>query len=637
MIDQHHNSPSMWKWCENNNSTTSNPSENISPVWYESFTIFHCILWFSVSHTYIMFRHKPYLKLYLVDMAQQPTWKIAPISSAKLYWGEQCAGQAHSCRICGILLLTGEHPRFCCGPGGSKYHQVPPLPPLPAAYQLLLDHHDISWYSRILNLIFSFAALETSHAFPNIDGLPGFLAIQGRVYHHVRPTHTNSAVRWLLYDGFMQNIPHPTWAALLPPPWIDAVRHALIAFNPFVTALQQYSFILLQYPNVELVLQDLGTAEIAAIMSYDNTTQSQIKARHLIISHKSGHSQAIPTVSCLWEPLAYPLLFPHGTLGWGWVGDYHHVTQSANDGDEANVVTTQIWYYRAHILCEEHFWIFRRLTNEYIVDMFSRDLKCRLNYIQTNQLHLWREDAALMDAPELESTENIYLPASFLGSRRWASNQITDSLAIAAAKGNPTFFITMTCNSNWPEIQSQLRFGQDFTDIPVVVVRVFKHKLTHLLQTLKTMLPNAGRVLYCTYTFHWISEMWTTSHSHSGQICGRLHAPRWHWLHCLCGNPPWSTWCLIGQYIHAPQSSVTKSSSFKILSIWTPWWNQIMSFQVPPAFTANNHCRSWRSYPLPMMQTRRWDDCSTLCPITKKIRMLLKSLLDHYHSFGTYW
>ena len=268
----------------------------------------------------------------------------------------------------------------------------------------------------------------------------------------------------------MQNIPHPTWAALLPPPWIDAVRHALITFNPFVTALQQYSFISLQYPNVELVLQDSGTAEIAAIMSYDNTTQSQIKARRLIISRKSGHSQAIPTISRLWEPLAYPLLFPHGTLGWGLVGDHHHVTQSANDGDEANVVTTQIWYYRARILREERFWIFGCLTNEYIVDMFSCDLKCRLNYIQTNQLRLRREDAALMDAPELESTENIYLPASFLGSRRWASNQIADSLAIAAAKGNQTFFITMTCNSNWPEIQSQLCFGQDFTDIPVVVV-----------------------------------------------------------------------------------------------------------------------------------------------------------------------
>ena len=436
-------------------------------------------------------------------MIQQPTWKIAPLSSARLRWGEQRAGHVHSCRICGILLLTGERPGFCCGPGGSKYHQVPPLPPLPAQYQLFLDHHDISRHSRILNLIFSFAALETSHSFPNIDGPPGFLAIQGRVYHRVRPTHTNSAVRWLLYDGFMQNVPHPTWAALLPSPWIDAVRHALIAFNPFVAALQQYSFISSQYPNAELVLQDSGAAEIAAIMSYDNTTQSQIKARRLIISRQNGHSQAIPTISRLWEPLAYPLLFPHGTLGWGLIGDQHHVTQSANDDDGADVVTTQIWYYRARILREQRFQILGRLTNEYIVDMFSRDLECRLNYIRTNQLHLRREDAALMDNSDLESTENIYLPASFLGSKRWASNQIADSLAIAAAKGNPTFFVTMTCNSNWPEIQSQLRPGQDFTDIPVVVVRVFKRKLAHLLQTLKTMFPHAGLVLYCIHSIEF--------------------------------------------------------------------------------------------------------------------------------------
>ena len=416
-----------------------------------------------------------------------------------MHWGEQRAGRVHSCRICGIVLLTGERPGFCCGPGGSKYHQVPPLPPLPIQYQPFLNHRDISRYSRILNLIFSFAALETSHAFPNINGPPGFLAIQGRVYHRIRPTHTNSAVRWLLYDGFIQNIPHPTWAALLPPPWIDAVRHALIAFNPFVAALQQYGFISSQYPNVELVLQDSGTGEIAAIMSYDNTTQSQIKARRLVISRQNGDSQTIPTVSRLWEPLAYPLLFPHGTLGWGLIGDHHHVTQSANDGDEADVVTTQIWYYRARILREQRFQIFGRLTNEYIVDMFSRDLECRLNYIRTNQLRLRREDAALMDEPDLDSTENIYLPASFLGSRRWASNQIADSLAIAAAKGNPTFFVTMTCNSNWPEIQSQLRPGQDFTDIPAVVVRVFKRKLALLLQTLKTMFPHAGRVLYCIH------------------------------------------------------------------------------------------------------------------------------------------
>ena len=434
-------------------------------------------------------------------MTEQSTWHINPISSMKLSWGGERAGRLHKCRTCGILLLTGERPGFCCGPGGSKYHEVPPLPPLPPQYNVFLNHRDISHNSRILNLIFSFAALETSHAFPNIDGPPGFLAIQGRVYHRVRPNHTNSAVRWLLYDGFMQNIPYPAWASLLPSTWIDAMRLALQNTNPFVNALQHYSVISRNYPNAELILQDSGAAEVAAIMSYDNTTRSQIKTRCLIISRQSGTNQAISTVSRLWEPLAYPLLFPHGTLGWGLSGNHQHVPHSIDDNNTENdAVTTQMWHYQARLLREERFQIFGHLTNEYIVNMFSRDLECRLNYIRTNQLRLRRNDAALMDVPDIEPNENIYLPASFLGSRRWASNQIADSLAIAAAKGNPTFFITMTCNSNWPEIQSQLCPGQDFTDIPAAVVRVFKRKLTLLLQTLKTMFPHAGRLLYCIHS-----------------------------------------------------------------------------------------------------------------------------------------
>lgn len=101
--------------------------------------------------------------------------------------------------------------------------------------------------------------------------------------------------------------------------------------------------------------------------------------------------------------------------------------------------------------------------------MFSRDLECQLHYIQQNQQRIRREDAELMGLSDVEPSENIYLPSSFLGSRRWVSNQITDSLAIAAALGNPTFFITMTCNTTWPEIQCQLCPGQTYADLPVVV------------------------------------------------------------------------------------------------------------------------------------------------------------------------
>jgi hypothetical protein len=81
----------------------------------------------------------------------------------------------------------------------------------------------------------------------------------------------------------------------------------------------------------------------------------------------------------------------------------------------------------------------------------------------------------------------------------WATEQVSDSLAVAAMYGPPTFFITMTCNMNWPEIQSQLHQGQDFMDIPVVVMRVFKQKLAVLEQALKTMFPHAGDLLYCIH------------------------------------------------------------------------------------------------------------------------------------------
>ncbi|KAJ2929031.1 hypothetical protein H1R20_g8055, partial [Candolleomyces eurysporus] len=102
----------------------------------------------------------------------------------------------------------------------------------------------------------------------------------------------------------------------------------------------------------------------------------------------------------------------------------------------------------------------------------------------------------LMGQEEVTPNENIYLPASFLGSRRWASEQVSDSLAIAAAIGEPTFFVTATCNPEWPEITSQLRPGQDFSHIPIVVIWVFKQKLCVLMKALKTMFPQVGKPLY---------------------------------------------------------------------------------------------------------------------------------------------
>jgi len=221
-----------------------------------------------------------------------------------------------------------------------------------------------------------------------------------------------------------------------------------------------------------------------------------------------GNCQVLQPVNDGYNPLndvAYPLFFPHATLGWGVVGSDEEIETGVghHSDDDVDGATRQIMHYRSRVLREPRFQIFGRLTNEYLVDMFSRNLETRLNYIRMNQKRLRQEDASLMGVPYVPDHQNIYLPASFLGSKRWASEQIADSLAIAAAYGPPTFFVTFTCNADWPEIQSQLRPGQDFTDVPIVVVRVFRQKLSTLESTLKSMFPNAGRLLYIIHSIEF--------------------------------------------------------------------------------------------------------------------------------------
>jgi len=346
--------------------------------------------------------------------------------------------------------------------------------------------------------------MESTHTFPT-PGNPSFVAVAGRVYHHVRlQPQDDTAIRWMLYDGFDDSsVPHHTHARDIPFPWIHALQISLSQHNPFASTVLSLRTLQLQQPHqfssASIIVQDSGCAEIAAVMCYENTLRSQISPRNLLISTSDNHTQSIPTVSRLWEPMAYPLLFPHGTLGWGLRPSSQDPFSIALGGANSDTPTTQIWHYRARLLREPRFSIFGRLTNEYIIDMFSRELDARLSYIRSNQerLRAQEQDAALMGhGEELPDSENIYLPASFLGSGRWSSNQIADSLTIAATYGPPTFFVTFTCNGEWPEIRSCLRPGQTYTDIPIVVCRVFKQKLSRLMTIFRTMFPNAGRLLY---------------------------------------------------------------------------------------------------------------------------------------------
>jgi hypothetical protein len=273
------------------------------------------------------------------------TWLISPISTPKLVWGQLWGGRPHACSHCHILWPTGEKAGFCCGPNGKYAHTIPPLPPLLHEFDTFLNNTRLSGSSRPLNLLFSFVSMETSERFPDNFGHHAFVTIQGCVYHCIHASHNNNTVRWILYDGFLSdNAPHRNWANTLPGDWIDAVQNALLRINKFAQAL---CFVGQLPPHIcstaHITLRDAGhSPKIAAVVNYNNTSQNQVNAHKMIVVCRDGQNQTIATTSRFWEPLVYPLFFPHGTFGWGIPGGNAITASCDNHGHAADLINLEI-------------------------------------------------------------------------------------------------------------------------------------------------------------------------------------------------------------------------------------------------------------------------------------------------------
>lgn len=92
----------------------------------------------------------------------------------------------------------------------------------------------------------------------------------------------------------------------------------------------------------------------------------------------------------------------------------------------------------------------------------------------------------------------ILLPATFGGSPRDLHQCYLDAMAIVAKFGRPDFFITITANPNWDEVQKNLRCGETAADRPDLVSRVFRAKLRELIQDL-TVKGVLGKAIAYTY------------------------------------------------------------------------------------------------------------------------------------------
>ena len=418
-------------------------------------------------------------------------------SSPSLWWDSFSNRMSHSrwhlpqwdhhCSYCGALLLTGEHDGFCCSNGKKK---TPRLPPLPPRILSISQERNISPYSRRLNNLFSFTAIGASKGFQSFATGLWNVAITGRTYHRIFDvTNTNHCLHWYLYDENDRQQEGTNQKVALS--WIHAVKQDLNDINPYVHHLHQFSstWSYNAHATTALELSDItATGDFAAIMHANNSTD--VRPRSVVVWHNSQNNPSfIPIFSRHYEPLQYPVLFPHGNLGWGLCSD--------DDGQLHNSLSlTQREWYKNQLLTDDRFLIFGRLTSEYLCDMYSRIEEERLRFIRRGRIHEAHEEDPDID----DDTIDIRLPVSFLGSKEWSSSETADALALAREFGPPSFFITMTCNRDWPEIVSRLRPGQTAYDVPVMVVRVFKRRFHRLIDLLNTKF---GTVLYIIHVIEF--------------------------------------------------------------------------------------------------------------------------------------
>ncbi|KAK6751098.1 hypothetical protein RB195_002831 [Necator americanus] len=127
---------------------------------------------------------------------------------------------------------------------------------------------------------------------------------------------------------------------------------------------------------------------------------------------------------------------------------------------------------------------------QFAVDAYVKIEQNRLNYHRTHQVNL-RSDSyrGLQDYLAREDNygppgNRIVLASSHIGSPRAMQQSYQDAMAIVSRYGKPTYFLTITCNPQWREIQENLYEGQLASDRPDLTARVFNGKLKELCNDL---------------------------------------------------------------------------------------------------------------------------------------------------------
>ncbi|KAJ5966636.1 hypothetical protein N7481_013350 [Penicillium waksmanii] len=338
----------------------------------------------------------PYNRETPIIPAQRIWWKRLTQAAVRHFsqdWSKDCPFR-------GILLPSTEADGWCCRRGRRR---SPHLPPFTPAVQSLLDQYQgrLSSMSRRLNDLFAFSAIGTTGQFVCFKGQAN-VVLEGRIYHRLLDVaDTGHSIHRFLYNESERGLRARDHN--VPSNILHGIRDFLSLVNPYVRTLRHT---INQVPDqtvaiaVALSILPAG-GELAAVINTENLRQ--VAPRQSSVTEEVASSHA-----------SFPPYLPNTS--------HYNIHSSFH-------IARKIQWYRHLFLSEPRMLLFGRLACEYVVDMFSRTEE-RLHYLKRGR----RIQAAAMDKAPNPDIPNLFknkIPAGFMGSWAWTSDQVADSLAIA--------------------------------------------------------------------------------------------------------------------------------------------------------------------------------------------------------------
>ena len=424
------------------------------------------------------------------------------------------------CKHCGALKFPKETPSSCCLNG--KIPLMPfPRPP-PKILELWTGTNEKSSLfrqnARIVNNAVCLTSLEVQE---RRNGYTPSVIFQGKVHHRVGPLLPDQGdkprfAQLYVFDPALES--STRYENMILPSNMNqsqkqimqeiliAVQEELHDVNPFIKDFMQ----ILEIPEEEMANGKIViSARKPTVQDHSRRYNLQSNLQEvsiltngepndLVLQRRGGGLQFVSDLNPKGMPLHFTLLFPLGTYGWD---------QDSKQKDGKRRITTREFYV-FHLNIREGFnedFLHRagRLFQEWLCMAWTWVENQRLNFQRANQKALRAEtykslkEATLDRHRDLEPrTDGMFgddhqprigrkiLSSSFSGGPRWYNAKFQDGMAICREYHKPDYFITMTCNPNWPEIKDALLEGQTPQDRPDLVAKVFKLKKDQLMHDL---------------------------------------------------------------------------------------------------------------------------------------------------------